>query len=323
MNSPGKIHKCLWIHGIISRIIVNFKNENSFIKMQKMINKMFVGKKYKKLNCKEIFIKTPTNNNLRICIYKSHEIKENAVGLLWFHGGGYAIGAPEQDIGFIRQFVLAADCVVIAPAYTRSLDAPYPAALQDCYAALLWMKDNAKSIGIRDDQLFVGGDSAGGGLTAAITLLARDKGEVNIAFQMPIYPMIDDRMITESSQNNNSPAWTSLANKIAWKMYLGNLYGSSSVPAYASPVRADDYSGLPPTYTYVGSIEPFYDETRNYAAALQKANVAVELDIYEGCFHGFDVIGAKTAIGRKARETLISKFRYAVDHCFNKQPFPT
>jgi acetyl esterase/lipase len=319
MNNLKKIHKDLRLHGIFSRIIMNFKNKKSFINMQKMTNKMFVGKKNKKLNSNEIYIKTPTNNNLRICIYKSNGIMENAVGLLWLHAGGYAIGAPEQEIGFIKQFVSAANCVVIAPAYTRSLDAPYPAALQDCYAALLWMKDNAKSIGIRDDQLFVGGDSAGGGLTAAITIFARDKGEVNIAFQMPLYPMIDDRMITKSSQNNNSPVWTSQANEIAWKMYLGDLYGSSLVPSYAAPARSNDYSGLPPTYTYVGSIEPFYDETMNYVNALQKANVAVEFDVYEGCFHGFDIIGARTPIGRKAKEILISKFKYAVEHYFNKQ----
>ncbi len=152
--------------------------------------------------------------------------------------------------------------VVVSPYYTLSVDKPYPAALDDCYVSLLWLKDNGERYGVRSDQIFIGGDSAGGGLTAALSLYARDKGEVNIAFQMPLYPMLDDRT-TVSSSDNMAPVWNEKSNENGWELYLGGLYGMADVPAYAAPARATDYSGLPPTCSFVGSVEPFLDETND------------------------------------------------------------
>jgi len=182
------------------------------------------------------------------------------------------------------------------------------------------MKQNAKALGIRDDQIFVGGNSAGGGLAAATTLYARDKGEVNIAFQMPLYPMLDDRMITESSRDNDAPVWDSISNAIAWKMYLGALHGTDKITKYAAPARETDYSGLPPTYTFVGTIEVFHDEVITYANNLRNAGVSVKIDVYEGCFHAFDQFGRQTKIGKDAIKNLLQEFVYAVDHYFAKQP---
>src|SRR5690606_30824760 len=130
-------------------------------------------------------------------------------GVLWIHGGGYAQGVPEMSHDMYRQLIGTRDCVIVAPDYRLSIDAPYPAALEDCYEVLLWMKDHAQELGIRSDQLMVGGESAGGGLTAALAMYARDRGEVNLAFQMPLYPMIDDRMVTESAGDNNAYVWNS------------------------------------------------------------------------------------------------------------------
>mgnify|MGYP001125490301 CR=1 FL=1 len=123
------------------------------------------------------------------------------------------------------------------------------------------MKAHAQELGIRDDQIMVGGDSAGGGLAAALTLYARDQQDVAIAFQMPIYPMLDDRMETESAQNNDMPVWNSKSNALAWRLYLAGLFGTDHVPPYAAPARADRYEDLPPTVTFVGDLEPFRDET--------------------------------------------------------------
>lgn len=144
-----------------------------------------------------------------------------------------------------------------------SIDAPYPAALYDCYDALLWMKQKSTELKIRSNQIAVGGESAGGGLAAALTLYARDKKEVNIAFQIPLYPMIDDRNKTASALDNNAPIWNSRTNGWAWKLYLGDYYGKD-VPSYAAAARATDYSGLPPTITFVGELEPFRDEVITY-----------------------------------------------------------
>ena len=270
------------------------------------------------INYEEKFIVREDGSELRICVYSPKDKKENVPGLLWIHGGGYGLGCPEQDFSFIQSFIDASGCVIVAPDYTNSTTAPYPAALNDCYDALLWLKENGKSYGMRDDQIFVGGNSAGGGLCAAVTLKARDTGEVNIAFQMPLYPMIDDRMITESSQNNDAPIWNTKSNEIAWELYLGDDYKTDRVSKYASPARETDYTNLPPTLTYVGTIEPFTDETIEYVENLKKAGVEVQFRTFEGCFHGFDLLFYSTP-AKQAKQFLIDGFIYAVNNYTAKQ----
>ena len=226
----------------------------------------------------------------------------------------------DADMGFSFQpYIEASDCVIVSPEYRLSVEAPYPAALEDCYTALLWMKDNAGSLGIRDDQIAVAGESAGGGLTAATTLYARDKGEVNVAFQMPLYPMIDDRNNTDSAKDNDAPLWDSVTNEVGWKIYLGDLWGTDKVPAYAAPARATDYSGLPPTYTYVGSVEPFHDETVTYVENLKAAGVPAEIDVYDGAWHGFTLV-KKADLSKTANQRHIEWFKKAVSEYFAPQP---
>jgi acetyl esterase/lipase len=239
--------------------------------------------------------------------------------VLWLHGGGYAIGLPELELNYARKMLNATNAVIVLPDYRLSTQAPYPAALDDVYDTLMWMKDKAGEIGINRDQLFVAGESAGGGLTAAVTALARDRGEVNIAFQMPLYPMLDDRMLTPSAIDNDAPVWDSQSNEIAWELYLGNLFGADDVPPYAAPARLTDYSNLPPTYTFVGDIEPFYDETVKYIAEVKRAGGIADIDIYPGCFHAFDLFGTRTRVGKAATDGWVSKFQYACAHYFAPQ----
>ena len=238
------------------------KLATSKIKLPTRINKDIISE--------ELYITTRNKNKLRICIYKPANVKPNATGLLWIHGGGYFIGSPEQDMKFYENFIKTENCVIVSPDYTLSVVKPYPAAFQDCYETLYWMKENAKKLGINSNQLFIGGDSAGGGLSIATTLYARDKKEVNIAFQMPLYPMIDDRMNTVSAIENNAPVWNSKCNYLGWKLYLGELFKTKNVPKYAAPARETDYSNLPPAFTFVGDLEPFYDETKTYINNLKK-----------------------------------------------------
>lgn len=265
------------------------------------------------INCDEIYIPRDDGSKLRLCVYYPKESKENVPGLLWIHGGGYGLGCPEQDFSFIQSFVDASGCVIVAPDYTNSPTAPYPAAFDDCYSALLWLKENGKDYGMNDSQIFVGGNSAGGGLCAAVTLKARDTGDVNIAFQMPLYPMLDDRMITESSQNNDAPIWNTASNETAWKLYLGDNYQTNDVSKYAAPARETDYSDLPPTLTYVGTIEPFTDETIIYVNNLRDAGTEVHFRTFEGCFHGFDLLSYSSP-AKQARQFLINGFMYAVEN---------
>ncbi len=316
------IDKELRFRGNITKLLFNPSNEEKYIKSSKrnnMLMRITSRKSVKGLKCTEKLIpRRKGETKLRIRIYKPINEKENVPGVLWIHGGGYAIGTPEQSGSTYKRLIEASNCVIVAPDYRLSVEEPYPAALDDCYDTLLWMKNNAKELGIRDDQLMVGGESAGGGLTAALSLYARDKGEVNIAFQMPLYPMIDDRMINESAKNNDAPVWNSNLNKWAWKLYLGDLY-ERDVPAYAAPIRAADFKNLPPTATFVGDLEPFRDETIEYVKNLEKAGVSVNFKMYKGCFHAFDIICPKAKISKEAISFLIESFRFAVNNYFAKQ----
>lgn len=240
---------------------------------------------------------------------------EKTPGILWIHGGGYATGMPEM-IYASRAFPLVKKygAVVVTPAYRLSGKAPYPAALEDCYAALLCLKNSAKKWGCNPDQLMVGGESAGGGLTAALCMYARDKGTVNIAYQMPLYPMIDDRD-TDSSRNNYRLPWNTLFNHAAWKMYLGK----SEPAAYAAPARQTDYAGLPPAYTFVGDKEPFFCETVQYVENLKKAGVEAKVDVYQTGVHAFDMLLPFRKISKQAIAAFEAQFLYAREHYFAKQ----
>ncbi len=313
------IHKDLRSQSNILRGLNKLYGEKGFYIMQKLMRKSY-HIKTSSLNCKEVSISRNIGPKLRLCVYKPLDFKESAVGILWLHGGGYAIGAPEQAIPYAKLFCETANCVVVSPDYTLSTERPYPSALEDSYAALLWMKKNSERLGIRNDQIFIGGDSAGGGLAVATAIYARDKAEVNLAFQMPLYPMIDDRMNTNSAKDNDAPVWDSKSNYAAWKMYLGDYFEKNIVPKYAAPARETDFSGLPPAYSFVGYIEPFYDETINYIRKLKEAGIKANATIYKGCFHGFDQVCSKTNIAKRAKARLAKEFKYAVENYFAEQP---
>lgn len=309
--------------GRIIRWIIPYFKASTFPKLNKMMVK-FKGLGDKEMRFEQILIDRPVSPNtpdgkLRICVYRPLKQTKSAPGILWIHGGGYAMGVPEQDRSFIRRFVEGYGCTVVAPDYCLSVERPYPAALEDCYTALLWLKTHSEELNINTNQLMVGGDSAGGGLTAAVTIYARDKDEVKVAFQMPLYPMLDDRMITPSSQNNDAPLWNTKSNIAGWKLYLGDLYGAADVPAYAAPARLTDYTNLPPAVTYIGSIEPFRDEAVAYMEELKKAGVPAKYQVYDGCFHAFDLVARNTPQAQKATEFLMEQFDYAVKHYFAEQ----
>ncbi len=221
--------------------------------------------------------------------------------MIYCLGGVYIMGCPELLNTIIEKFIKKRPCIIVAPDYRKSAISPYPSALNDCYDTLLWMKENADSLNAFNDNFIVAGHSAGGGLTAAIALKARDTKDVNIAFQMPIYPMIDDRQTTESSHFTGTPMWDAKTNALGWKWYLEDIkLQHTEVPVYAAPARNDDYNNFPPTITFVGTVEPFRDETIQYIEALKKARIPVEFKLYAGCFHGFDVAAPNSKIGKDA-----------------------
>lgn len=272
------------------------------------------------IRCEEKHISRKEKEDLRVYVLEPQEPSGKATGILSIHGGGYVMGVPEADFRFNKEIIDATGSVIVSPEYTLALDKPFPAALEDCYDALCWMTEHADELGIRPDQIFVIGGSAGGGLTAALCLYARDKGEVSIAFQMPLYPMLDDRMQTPSAKDSNPPIWSSVTNAFAWNLYLDQKAGTDGISKYAAPARETDYTGLPPAYSLIGSVDLFVDETKEYFANLKKAGVPAKLDIYDGCFHGFEQTFRKTRVGTTAAKAYLEALKYAVEHYFAEQP---
>ena len=242
----------------------------------------------------------------------------DATGVLWLHGGGYAVGMKEmvhmsRAVGLVKRF----GAVVLVPGYRLSLQAPYPAALDDCYAALLYLKEQAAALGVRPDQLMVGGESAGGGLCAAVCIRARDTGEVNVAFQMPLYPMLDDRD-TETSRDNRGRVWNTRRNHLAWRLYLRGT-DRAQLSTYAAPARLTDFAGLPPAYSFVADGEPFYAETVRYFGRLRAAGVPAELDVYHTDMHAFDMMQPHDAQSIAAAEAFEHRFANAQARYFAPQ----
>lgn len=291
-------------------------NEASFAKFDRQCIRKYRGK-WKSINtlAEEKALVREDGSILRILVVRSEKNeREGATGLLWLHDGGFAFGIPEQESILVDMFCGDGSCVAILPDYTKSTESPYPAALEDCYKTLLWMKDNAEALGINRNQIFVGGCGAGGGLTAALCLRARDVRDVRIAFQMPIAPMLDDRMESESANANNAPVWDSKKNRAAWDLYLKDM--KEEIPVYAAPGRESDLSGMPAACGIVGDLEPVKDEAVLYFARMKKAGVPVSLRVYHGCFHGFETTAVGSSVALNAQRYLVESLQYAQKHYY-------
>ena len=265
------------------------------------------GRNIRGLDCQQLHI--PGRNGgppIRVRVYRPIAAVGPLPVMLYLHGGGYVHGVPEQFGSVIRDFIETEPCIIVAPDYRKAVEVPFPAAFNDCYDSLLWIRDHAASIGGRTDGFIVAGHSAGGGLAAAVSLKATDTGEARIAFQMPLYPMMDDRQDSASVVGNDAPVWDEKANRLAWSRYLD---GVATVPPYAAASRCTDYTKLPPTITFVGSLEPFRDETKIYVENLRRAHVPVAFEIFDGAFHGFDLMVPDAPISRRAHRFLMENFQ--------------
>ncbi|WP_419928479.1 alpha/beta hydrolase [Candidatus Poriferisocius sp.] len=205
------------------------------------------------------------------------------------HGGGYIGGSYDMDDAIFDRWCPKYGIVGVSVEYRLAPETRYPGPLEDCYAGLKWTYDHAEDLGVDRDKIGITGASAGGGLCAALALLARDRGEVPLQFQILDSPMLDDRQITPSSQIENLVVWNRESNAFGWQCYLGDLYGSDDVPYTAAPARAEDLSGLPEAYVCVGGADGFRDEDITYAMRLYGAGVPTELHVYPGAPHGVQV----------------------------------
>ena len=268
------------------------------------------GKDVDGLVCEEVYIDSSDgSHSIRVRIYRPPDSDGELPAMLYLHGGGLIMGVPEVSGDFYHEIISKRKCVIVAPDYRKAYAKPYPGAFDDCYDTLLWLKNNSATLGVSPNRVMVAGHSAGGGLTAAVTLKARDTGDVNIAFQMPIYPMIDDQQPHDPERDIDSYGWNTDANRVAWSAYLADLNKLGSViPAYAAPARNTNYRDLPPTITFVGSLEPFYWETVSYVKGLKEAGVEVAFAEYEGCYHAFEMVFPEVDISKKASTFLFESY---------------
>ena len=217
------------------------------------------------------------------------------------HGGGYVLGSYAMDDARFDAWCQRYRIVGVSVEYRLAPETPYPGPLEDCYAGLRWVHQNHQMLGVDPDRIGIAGVSAGGGLAAALALLARDRGEVPVRFQLLECPMLDDRQITPSSRLDGLAIWTKESNEFGWRSYLGGLYGTPDVPAYAAPARATDLEGLPPAYVCVGAVDGFRDEDVDYADRLNQAGVPTELHVYQGAPHGVGVLAGTAVADRYNR----------------------
>jgi acetyl esterase/lipase len=240
--------------------------------------------------------------DVRVLIYRPIDVCGPTPAVLHIHGGGFVVGTPEMDDATNRTHALAFAAAIVSVDYRLAPEYPFPAPLEDCYAALRWLHANAAQLGVDPSRIAIKGESAGGGLAAGLALLARDRGEIPIAFQCLIYPMIDDRPPVERHPYTGEFIWNSKSNSFGWASYLGRDPGGEGVSPYAAPARADELAGLPPTLIVTAALDLFVEENLEYARRLLRAGVAVELLLYPGAYHGYHVAGDTELLRRSERD---------------------
>jgi acetyl esterase/lipase len=238
--------------------------------------------------------------DVRVRVYRPNDQPRTLPALYWIHGGGYVMGDIEQDDRLMKQLVNRIGCVAVSVEYRLAPEHPFPAPVEDCYAGLQWLSRHAAELGVEPSRVAIGGASGGGGLAAGLALLARDRGEVPVAFQLLVYPMIDDRNVTPASYAITDPRiWNRESNRLGWKAYLGREGGGPDVSPYAAAARATDLTNLPPAYIPVGALDLFVDENIEYAQRLVQAGVPTELHVYPGAFHGFDLFAPSARVSKQ------------------------
>lgn len=245
--------------------------------------------------------------DITLHIYKAEGVTGPLPCIYHIHGGGYVGGSAAQLEFFLRPLVRELKCALVSVDYRLAPEHIFPAAIEDCYAGLGWTIANADALGVDTKRIGVMGESAGGGLAAALALLVRDRGEYALAFQHLTYPMLDDRTCTTADPNRYAGEfiWTPHNNHFGWKSLLGADPGGEDVSPYAAAARAIDLTGLPPAYIMTGALDLFLDEDMTYGQRLIRAGVPTELHVYPGGFHGFDIfplspVSAAAQAGRVA-----------------------
>lgn len=238
--------------------------------------------------------------------YRPKSAKANGPAIYYIHGGGMVLGQVSENDALCNTLAMDTGCLVASVEYRLAPEHPYPAPMDDCYAGLKWLAGNAKQLGIDPARIAIMGHSAGGGLAAGLALLARDRKEIKIAFQVLVYPMIDDTNVKSAkAAKHDHIVWSRANNLAGWRAYLGKKFGQAKVPIYAAPARAKTLTGLPPTYICTGDMDLFLMEDLAYARKLTEAGVALDLRVYPGAFHGYDSLVATADVAKRSNADIV------------------
>jgi acetyl esterase/lipase len=245
--------------------------------------------------------------------YVPSAVRQPAPCVFYVHGGGFVLGSVDGDEARAAELAMETGCIVTSVDYRLAPEYPFPAALDDCYQALCWVFENHRELGIDVDRVALYGSSAGGALSAASALVAKDDAGPGIAYVMLVSPMLDDRCTEPSTfANTGFGAWSREANVQAWSAYLGGAHGTDLVSPYAAPARAGTLTGLPPTYLDVGDLDLFRDEVVNYAGRLMRSQVPVELHVYPGGVHGGEHFAPSAELSERVRRYRRTALRRAL-----------
>jgi acetyl esterase/lipase len=240
------------------------------------------------------------------------DVRRTAAALLWMHGGGYMIGGAVQDDAFCGETCRRLGMVVVSVEYRLAPEHPFPAPLDDCFAAWEWLQRSAVELGVDPQRVVIGGQSAGGGLAAGLVQRVHDTPGANASGQWLFCPMLDDRTAAERGLDDTAHLlWDNRLNAAGWSAYLGRQPGAPDVPDYAAPARRVDLLGLPPTWIGVGGIDLFHAECVDYALRLRAAGVDCTLDCVPGAPHAFEAWGRRTELAgsylARARDWLAER----------------
>jgi acetyl esterase/lipase len=250
------------------------------------------------------------SDEVSVMVARRAGLRTPAPMVYWIHGGGMVLGTNRIGIEEPLDWALELGLVVVSVEYRLAPEHPHPAPVEDCYAGLVWSTEHADELGVDRSRTIVAGGSAGGGLAAAVALMARDRSGPALAGQLLEAPMLDDRNDSASAhQMAGLGVWDRTANETGWSALLGPARGGPDVSPYAAPARAEDLAGLPPAFIDVGSAETFRDEDVDYAQRIWLAGGAAELHVWPGGFHGFDGFAPLTTLSQNARSARVRWLR--------------
>jgi acetyl esterase/lipase len=252
-----------------------------------------------------IDVDLPGRGGAELRIHRPYRRSRRMPCIYWMHGGGLVMGDNKQDGSLLDHWARTLGCVVISVGYRLAPEVHHPVPLEDCYAGLEYVLSRADGIGLDRDRVGLAGSSAGGGLAALVSVLARERALVEPQFQLLLYPMLDDRS-AHASTFSVDPLWPPSANLFAWRCYLE---GASDDDSHRAAARTEDLFGLPKTFIAVGACDGFFEECVEYSGRLQRAGVPIDLQVYGGAPHGFLGIAPKSAVARRATEDLESWLR--------------